>query len=435
MKYTSEIQAAMNSPEQLEKLYHTARQTNEEEEFRADVQAVHEKSPDNILLAAWQARFEHSPLAKSKRLTNWALAVVLGVITGLALWAISDTNILFLKQTPHILVFWAPMATIPALIYLAVLSKKNYLFTAISVIVLIIASVYVLLIAPTQTQQNGVNYIILMMFQLPLLCWMAFGVAVMKFNSSVSNRFSFLIKSIEVMITAGVYLTFGIVFGMITLGMIAALNITPPQILVRLIAAGGFGLIPMMAIATMYDPLASPEGQDFSLGLSKFVSTIMRLLLPLTLIVLLIYLFIIPFNFFAPFQNRDLLIIYNVMQFAIVGLLIGATPIKLEDLSPTIQTWLRRGIVVVSILALIISLYALAAVSYRTATNYLTLNRLTIIGWNIINIAILGVMIYTQFSKGVTSWHERLQKVFSRATSVYLAWSVFLIVALPLIFR
>jgi hypothetical protein len=363
------------------------------------------------------------------------LAVVLGIITGLILWAISDPKLIFLDQIPYILIFWAPIATIPSIIFLAVSSKRNYQFAALSTIGLTVASIYILLLAPHQAHLAGRDYLILMVFQLPLLCWFALGIAVMKFKSTDSNRFAFLTKSIEVMITAGVYLIFGVAFGLITLGMFAALNITPPDIIMRLIAAGGFGLIPIMAVATMYDPLVLPESQDFSQGLSKFVFTIMRLLLPLTLIVLVIYLFVIPFNFTAPFQNRNLLIVYNVMQFAIIGLLLGATPIKLDDLSSKMQIWLRRGIVVVSILAIIISLYALSAVVYRAVLDGITLNRTTIIGWNVINIAILGIMIYTQFAKVMTSWHERLQNIFSKATTAYLIWSILLILALPLIFR
>jgi uncharacterized membrane protein len=435
MKYSTEIQASSNSPEQLEKLYEAARQANDEAEFRADVQAAHEKTPGNILLSAWQARFEHSPLPKAKRVTNWALAVVLGVVTGMILWAISDTTQLFIGQVPYLLVFWAPIATIPAIIFLTAISKRNYLFTGIAVLSLVVAGLYVWLVTPRMSQIMGNYYTILMVFQLPLLCWIALGVTVMKFRSTDSNRFAFLTKSIEVMITAGVYLIFGVAFGLITLGMFAALSITPPEIILRLFGAGGFGLIPILAVATMYDPLVLPEAQDFSQGLSKFVFTMMRLLLPLTLVVLVIYLFVIPFNFFAPYQNRDLLIVYNVMQFAIIGLLIGATPLRLDDLSHNFQKWLRWGIVAVSILAIVISLYALSAVAYRTAIDRLTLNRLTIIGWNVINIAILGVMIYTQFSKLISPWHERLQRVFSKATSAYLAWSVFLILVLPWIFR
>jgi hypothetical protein len=146
------------------------------------------------------------------------------------------------------------------------------------------------------------------------------------------------------------------------------------------------------------------------------------------------YIFVIPFNFIAPYQNRNLLIVYNVMQFAIIGLLIGATPLKLDDLSIKLQNWLRRGIITVSILALVISIYALSAVIYRTVLDGITLNRTTIIGWNIINIVLLFALLLTQFRKNLSPWNERLQKVFSKATTAYLVWSIFLIVVLPLIF-
>jgi len=435
MKYITEIQAAANDPERLEDLYQLSRQASEEAEFRSDMQEIFGKTPENILISAWHSRFAHLPEPKPKRTSHWGLAVVLGVITGLILWAISDFQWLFLNKIPYFMLFWAPIATIPTLIYLAVISKRNYLYTAISCIGLIVACAYVLLISPGLSDLVSQDYLILMLFQLPLLCWIAIGVAVMGFRSSDDNRFAFLIKSIEVMITAGVYLIFGMAFGGITLGLFAALNISPPDIIIRLIAAGGFGLIPIMAVATIYDPQVSPEAQDFNQGLSKFVFTMVRLLLPLTLLVLVIYICVIPFNFMAPFENRNLLIVYNVMQFAIIGLLIGATPIKVDDLSIKLQTWLRRGIIAVSIMALVISLYALSAVIYRTVMEGITLNRTTIIGWNIINIVILFALFLTQLRKDSSDWHKRFQKVFSKATIAYLVWSIFLIVALPLIFR
>jgi len=435
MKYISEIQDVINSPEQLESLYQLARQANEEPEFRSDLYNLYEKSSDNLLLSAWHSRFEHSPLPKVRRHTNWGLAVVLGVITGLIMWAISTPQWLVLDQIPYLVLLWAPIATLLTLIFIAISQNRPILNPVLAGVSLVLASVYILLIIPGQRYEASRDYLTLMVIQLPLLCWIGLGIAVMGFGSSTGNRFAFLIKSIEVMITAGVYLIFGVAFGMITIGMFSALNITPPDIIMRLIVAGGFGLLPILAVATMYDPQVTPEGQDFNQGLSKFIFTMMRLLLPLTLLVLVIYIFVIPFNFMVPFQDRDVLIIYNVMQFAIIGLLIGATPLRVDDLSPKLQTALRRGIIAVAILALLISLYALSAVIYRTISYGITPNRTTIIGWNFINIAILGVLIYTQLKKGFSGWHERLQAVFSKAATVYLVWSIILMLALPLIFR
>jgi hypothetical protein len=435
MKYSADIQSALNDPHKLEELYQLSKQANEEADFRADLQLEYDKSPENLLLSAWQARFEHLPLAKAKRVIHWGLVVVLGVITGLILWAISDPRLMFLDQVPYIVLLWAPIATIPTLIFLTLVSKKNYLYAILVSIILIIAGAYIFLISPGMDHLRRNDYLILMAIELPLLCWIGIGITTLKFFSAPDDRFAFLIKSIEVMIAAGVYLVFGMAFGGITVGMFSALNINLPDIILRLGITGGLGLIPILAIATMYDPHYSPKAQDFNLGLSRFVFTIVRLLLPLTLVVLVIYIFVIPFNFMAPFQNRNLLIIYNVMQFAIIGLLIGATPLKVDELAQKFQIWLRRGIIAVVILALVISFYALAAVVYRTALDTLTLNRTTIIGWNVINIVILIALLVAQLRKGFTGWNERLQNIFSKATTAYLVWSVLLIVLLPLIFR
>ncbi len=70
-----------------------------------------------------------------------------------------------------------------------------------------------------------------------------------------------------------------------------------------------------------------------------------------------------------------------------MGLLIGATPICPEDVSAKVQNALRNGILAVAILAVLVSLYALSAVVYRSVDGGITINRLTIIGWNSINIA------------------------------------------------
>jgi hypothetical protein len=202
-----------------------------------------------------------------------------------------------------------------------------------------------------------------------------------------------------------------------------------------LIAAGGFGLLPVLAVASVYDPTVSPSEQDFEQGLSKFIATMMRLLLPLTLGVLVIYIFVIPFNFLEPFENRDVLIIFNLMLFAIMGLLVGATPIRGDDLSSKLQKWLRNGILAVAILAVLVSIYALSATVYRTLDGGITMNRLTIIGWNSINIVILIGLIYKQFQDGREQWIASLQSVFSLGTNAYLVWATFLLLAIPWLFR
>jgi hypothetical protein len=136
----------------------------------------------------------------------------------------------------------------------------------------------------------------------------------------------------------------------------------------------------------------------------------------------------------APFENRDVLIVYNLMLFAILGLLLGATPIQDDDILPRHQQWLRTGIIAVAILAELVSLYALSATIFRTLQGNLTPNRLTIIGWNSINIGILFMLLYRQHKHGRQQWIQSLKSVFSLATNAYMIWGLFLLITVPFLF-
>ena len=438
MKYQSTIQSASTDPQALEELFQAAQRQNDAAEFRADLLACYEAAPDNRLYAAWYYRLQQptaEPREKTRKSINWLLAVPLGILTGLIFWSISDARFASATRIPYLFILWAPIATLFALVFLAFTAKRHYRrFIGVG-IVLAAMCVYAILISLGQKTDPQQQYLKLMIVHLPLISWIGIGLGILGWKSAMEARFAFLIKSIEVMITAGIYLIAGVAFGAITVGMFTALSITLPDAVIRLIVAGGFGLIPIVALASVYDPSLDPHAQDFSQGLSKFVTTMMRLLLPMTLVVLVIYILIIPFNFMQPFNNRDVLIVYNVMAFAIMGLLIGATPIQTDDLSSKIQSALRNGILAVAALAILVSLYALSAVIYRTVLGGITINRVTIMGWNTINIAILVLLIIRQFKSGRQAWVDSLRWTFSIGTNAYLVWTLFLIIALPLIFR
>jgi hypothetical protein len=273
-----------------------------------------------------------------------------------------------------------------------------------------------------------------MAIHIPLLCWICLGLALTGLKSTAQNRFAFLIKSIEVAIAAGLFLIFGVALGFITIILFNTLDVTFPDVIMRLIAFGGFGLLPILAVATMYDPAVSPRDQDFNQGLSKFITILMRLLLPLALLVLVVYIFFIPFNFMAPFNQREVLIIFNVVLFAVMGLLIGVTPLQIKDISPRLQTALHTGIITVASLAALISIYAITAVVYRSSEG-LTMNRLTVIGWNTINLSIFLSIIYFQLRGGLQNWTRRFHVIFSRAAFLYAFWCIFLIIAIPLFYK
>jgi uncharacterized membrane protein len=161
---------------------------------------------------------------------------------------------------------------------------------------------------------------------------------------------------------------------------------------------------------------------------------VMWLLLPLSLVVGAIYLVAIPFNFLGPFRSRELLFVYNAMLFAVLALLVGATPVHEEDLPARYGKWLRTGILALAAMAVVVSLYALSATVYRTLQGALTPNRLTVIGWNIINIAILVVMLYRLVRRRTEAWSEAVHSAIGQGTVAYIFWTAALVLGLPVFF-
>jgi hypothetical protein len=164
------------------------------------------------------------------------------------------------------------------------------------------------------------------------------------------------------------------------------------------------------------------------------VALLMRVLLPLTLVLLIVYLGFIPFNFRAPLDNRNVLITYNGMLFAVIALLVGATPVRPGDVSARLGRWLRLAIVAIAALALIVSLYALGAILYRTALDRLTPNRLTFIGWNVINVGLLGLVLLLQARAKPGQWIQALKRAYRAGTVAYAVWAVAMILAIPWLF-
>jgi hypothetical protein len=438
MPYQEEIAANKNNPQALEALYQEAQGKKEAGQFATDLGACMRGEPDNLLLQAWHYRLAssavHARTVEGSH-TNWKLAIPLAVANALVFWGLSDPGLVFSRGIPYLALLAAPLTVLFVMGFNTYTARKHSRRTLLASACLLFLVAVALLLNRLVALQSSYNYLILMVPHLALISWAGVGVALVGLAADPDNRFAFLIKSLEAAIVSGVYLIAGMAFGGITLGMFAALSVSLPDVLIRMMAAGGAGLIPVIAVATIYDPLAEPKSQDFSQGLSKFIGTMMRLLLPLTLGVLVVYIFVIPFNFLQPFKNRDVLIIYNAMLFAILGLLVGATPLSLAELSPSLESALRYGVTVVAFLAALVSLYALSAILYRTATDMITINRLTMIGWNIINIALLVMIIARLLASRPQPWNERVKAVFSLGAVAYVSWTLIVIVGMPFIFH
>lgn len=433
MSYTSEIESAMQDPKLLEELYQKARQAGQADAFAAEIARRHAAAPDNVLLAAWHYRLQPAVLAEEPaRQINWRLAVPLSLLLAILYGLMAQRHFDLPDGLPYLVLTWAPAAACLVLSFLA-LTRQPFSWRRDGLLALgvvaITAYVTWLVVGP----KSGWQYRDLMILHLPLLAWVAVGLSILGRKLDDGHRFAFLIKSAEVVLTGGIFFGAAWLFVAITAGLFDAIGIQFTEDVMRWLLPGAAGLIPVLAVASVYDPHLPPGEQRFDQGLAKLISLLGRIFLPLTLLVLVIYVLYIPANFWRPFEQRDVLIVYNGMLFAVLGLLIIATPFRAEDVPERLRQWLWYGIVAVAALTLLVSLYALSATVYRTVLNFLTMNRLTVIGWNVLNIALLGLFLYRQIRYGLAKWIESSQAVFRIGMVAYAVWTLFLILVMPLL--
>ncbi|MBX7235974.1 MAG: hypothetical protein K1X65_16425 [Caldilineales bacterium] len=440
MSYLASIRELSADAEPLERLYQWAVQAGEAGAFAEAVNTLQAETPDNLLFAAWRYRLAYAAGQVKERAIAWAWVIPLAVLNGLLLWLLSqdrfsvqvnDANVM-----PGVFLAAGPVSAVFIILYLALAGAGRWRRLAVLAAGIVALTLYAYLLYPGmipfafQTQ-----YVTLASIHLPLAAITAIGLYLLWRQRTADDRFAFLIKCLEVIILGGL---FGIALGIftaITFALFEALRISPPDLVVRLFVAGGGGLIPVLAVAILYDPRQPPGQQSFGEGLSKLIAMLMRILLAPTVLVLLIYLAFIPFNFRQPFQNRDVLITYNIMLFAVMALLAGATPVREAEPGGRVQRWLRWGVIAAAILALVVGIYAFAAIAYRTAIDKWTPNRIAFMGWNLINIGILTLLLLRQARGARDGWMERLRATFATAMIPYAVWSIAVLILLPWLSR
>lgn len=441
MAFVETLRSYGQNPQGLETLYQEARRSGQAPAFAQAVQQLHDETPDQLLWQAWFYRLTASTAERAtKSGPNWGVAIGLSLLSGVLFWFLSGPGFTIGNNEIPLLAFVAaPLCALLIMVFLNItqqLPTGGHLYRLLLLGASLIGGViYVTMVGPRISAiGNQDSYLMLAIPHLALLAWVGIGLWVLWGKQAVGEHFAFLIKSFEVIVVGGLFVLAGGLFTGISFGLLETLGITSEEWLVRLFVAGGGGLIPVLAVALIYDPQRTPQEQNFEEGLSRLIATLMRLMLPLVLLFLVVYVALIPMNFWQPFQQREVLIVYNLLLFAVIGLLISATPVAVHQLPPTQERWLRRGLLTLAGLAVLISVYALTAIGYRTWNDGFTPNRVTIIGWNVLNIALLTLLLARQFRSSAERWLQAMYETFALGAKAYLAWAVIILLCLPWLF-
>jgi hypothetical protein len=172
--------------------------------------------------------------------------------------------------------------------------------------------------------------------------------------------------------------------------------------------------------------------KNFTTLTNKIAPIIANIFSPLVLITLVVYLIAIPFSGKDPFNNRDFLLVFNLM-------LIGVMAIIVFSVSETSMNMKHKFnemiLLVLSIVTLIINVIALSAIFYRSGQFGFTPNRLAIMGSNIlifINLIMITIDLFKiNFRKAQL---DKVELTISKYLPVYIIWTIIVVFLFPLIF-
>jgi len=402
---------ALDDPESLEQLYRT-----QSTDFVAWLKEASDVYPDSETVRVWKARVEYEKPAVTQKSGRTVLFVTLvAIIAG---------SLVKLHELPGVDAAWylprfVPVIVIGSLIVYFLpqgISSKNR-----GSLVGVLMGVIILTILP---DANGSASVTMSLIHIPFVFLSILALAFMAESwKSSESRISFVRYLGEVVIYASVILLGGMVLTFVTFALFGLIKVDIYEWYIEYVVV--FGLVASPVVATyLYDVVLGRE--------SRLATIIANIFAPLFLITVCAYLVAIIVQGKSPYSDRNFLIVIN-------GLLLVVLAITVYSLSGKNVDEKRRHIDVVNIclvvVTLMINIYALSAILFRWAEYGMTPNRVAVTGANILIFGHL-ILILKEYLSHI---RERLSpKRLTDAVACYLplysAWSLLMVVILPILF-
>jgi len=263
--------------------------------------------------------------------------------------------------------------------------------------------------------------LILACFHIPILVWFVFAIAYLGEDWKISTkRIDFIRLNGEVVIMGGLLGLSLLLFSAITIALFERIGYRIEDIYFEKIAIWGMGAIPVLALYLVHN------NRDLT---SKISPIIAKLFTPPAFLLLLIFSIMLPQAPETIFNDRDLLLIFNIVLLAVMALILFS--FKNEENS-TFQLYQLFGLAAI---AIVDNLLALSAIGVRLFEFGISANRLALFGLNLLMLSHLSYFGYRII--GVIRSKAELSSVF-HAMGVYLpvygVWAAIVSLLFPLFF-
>ena len=415
---TDKIKENINNPEVLERLYRDDRKS-----FELSFEKIYPEIENSEIAKFWKSRlnFDRAP-AKMKSFSGSEIFVMIAVclLTGFLikipdLFNVDLKKFFFYEKNAGIIVFFG-------LTFYAIWINRhfNQKRLVITILIFIVSIVYINLL-PSVRHSASIN---LAYIHLPLLMWCTYGLVFIDFNlKDKSKRIEYIRHNGDLAILGAIILIAGGALTGITIGLFQAIGINIEKFYLNNIVLIGLVSAPVVTAYLI---------KNYDILTNKIAPIVASIFSPLVLVTLVIYLIALAFSAKDPFNDRNFLLIFNVMLIGVMGIIVFSIT---ETSISRKQKFNKMVLFILSIITLIINLIALSAIFYRLSEYGLTPNRLAILGSNILifgNLILIMIDLFKiNFKK---SELEKVEMTISKCLPVYLLWILIVVFGFPIIF-
>ena len=264
--------------------------------------------------------------------------------------------------------------------------------------------------------------VILAFIHIPLFLWCIFGMVYVSFDyRNYTRRIEFIRFNGELLIMTGLILLAGGLLTAITLGLFRAINMNIENFYIDYVASSGAVAAPMVALylVKLYPTITS-----------KIAPVIARVFTPIVLLTLAVYLISLVFSKSNIREDRELLILFNVMLLAVTAIIV----FSLSELSKSDKNFNVLILFSLALLAIVINAIALFAIITRLTEGF-TPNRTVVLVSNVlifVNLVQIALNLLLVYFKGKPL--RKVETAVAKYLPVYFAWTIIVIFVLPFVF-
>ena len=412
------IRENINNPEELERLYREDRKS-----FESDFEIINSEVEKSDLLRFWKIRLDQEKASSKTKKLIWSDVIILFVSCLISGFLIKIPTLINIDL--HSFLFYEKNAGIIFFLGLSIYTIwTNRIFDQkkliITILAFLIPIIYINLL-PSNKNSDSIN---LAYIHLVLLMWCIYGLVFIGFDlKDKSKRIEYIRHNGDLAIMGALILIAGGILTGITIGLFNAINIHIEKFYMDNVVTVGLVSAP---IVTKYII------ENYVTLTNKIAPVIANIFSPLVIITLIIYLIAIVVSGKDPYNDRDFLLIFNIMLLGVMCIIvfsISETSLKRK------QKLNEMLLFILSIITLIIDIIALSAIFYRLGEFGITPNRLAVLGSNIlifVNLILIMIDLYKiNFKK---SEIEKVGMTISKYLPVYIVWVLIVIFGFPLFF-